>query len=522
MAKHLHNIALVAITTMGSRVLGLFRDGLMIALLGTTPAAAAFLFAFTVPNLFRRLLGEGALTSAFIPIFTDGLQKDGRDAAFVFARKVATRTLQTLAILSIVGMLLYWGAHTTLHNYEDRLSPDTYSRWSLGMQLGALLLPYMAFVCLAALYGAMLNVLGRFGIHAISSVWLNLSIIAAMLIGDYYYSDYPTKIAACIAVGVLFGGIIQIIVPTMALKRQGFSYKYDPGPSPRLSELHALFLPALAGAAIMQVNVLVSRLFSFGLSDEALPALYLAGRLIEMPLGVFAIAIATVLFPDLSLHAAAGNRERLQKTFIHGLRMILAITLPAAVGLAVLSAPILRLLFEWGRFSASDIAITQPVLLILSLALPCYGLASYVTRAYHAQKDTRTPVKVATWCFAANLVGCAVLVFPLGVMGLALANLVSAIVQATLLVLWLPDGKIVGMTRTLGQIGTASIAMAAVCFGGLYGIENIIGQGKLADVTTVATLIPTGILIYFASLWLLKFEERHEVVAMLKAMLGKR
>lgn len=525
MARHLQNIAVVAASTLGSRVLGLFRDVLMMALLGTSPAASAFLFAFTVPNLFRRLLGEGALTSALVPIFSDILNLEGKDAAFAFSGKVLTRVLITLLWLTAAGLLVYglvYGVFTLI--LDDSLSGSEH-RWLLGCVFGALLLPYMIFVCLAAAFGALLNVLHRFAIHALSSVWLNVAMIAAMLLGGFVWSGSPSQVAWWLAGGVLIGGLAQCIVPMLAMKQEGWRPKWDLKKNDRLMELRQLFLPALAGAAIMQVNILVSRLFGFGLSDDALPALYLASRLIELPLGVFAIAIATVLFPNLSIHASAGDTERLSHSFSQGLRLIMAITVPAAVGLAVLSGPILRLLFEWGRFGASDVSFTQPVLLVFSLAIPFYGASTFITRGYHATKDTRTPVRVAGWSFGVNLVASIVLILPFGVLGLALANMLSAIVQTMLLRYWLKEKPGFAANEksinAISAIGISSVVMALVCWLGKLGMERLIGLGKIGDVVAVLVIIPVGMGVYFLCLWETRFEERNEVASLITKMLRR-
>ncbi|WOO41805.1 murein biosynthesis integral membrane protein MurJ [Rubellicoccus peritrichatus] len=519
MARHLQNIAVVAASTLGSRVLGLFRDVLMMSLLGTSPAASAFLFAFTVPNLFRRLLGEGALTSALVPVFSDILNAEGKQAAFDFSGKVLTRVLISLLWLTLAGLVIYGLVYGLfVWALGDSLSGNEH-RWLLGCIFGALLLPYMVFVCLAAALGALLNVLHRFAVHALSSVWLNIAMIGAMLIGGFALKGTSSQVAWWLAGGVLLGGLAQFVIPMLAMKHEGWHPKWDLTKNDRLTELRQLFLPALAGAAIMQVNILVSRLFGFGLSDDALPALYLASRLIELPLGVFAIAIATVLFPNLSLHASAGDTERLAHSFSQGLRLIMAITVPAAVGLAVLSGPVLRLLFEWGRFTASDVSVTQPVLLVFSLAIPFYGASTFITRGYHATKDTRTPVRVAAWSFAVNLVASIVLILPLGILGLALANMLSAVVQTVLLRLWLRDKPGFSSHERVGNaitsIGISSVVMALVCWGGKLGVEHFISLGKLGDVVAVLVLVPVGVCVYFLCLWVTRFDERSDVVALL-------
>ncbi len=525
MARNFQHIAVVAASTLGSRVLGLLRDILTLSLLGTTPAAAAFLFAFTVPNLFRRLLGEGALTSALVPVFSETLSREGKPAALRFANQALTRTAMALAVLIGLGLVVYGIAYLLL-GAETRLGQDARERWRLGCILGVVLLPYMALICLAAAQGAVLNVLQRFAIHALSSVWLNIAMIATLLISGPLLGLGATSTAYLLAAGVLVGGLAQLFVPSMALRGEGWRWKWDTSGDERIGELRRLFLPAVAGAAILQINILVSRLLGFGLSDEALPALYLAARLVELPLGVFAIAVATVLFPSLSLHAASGDSQGMAKSFGQGLRVILAITVPAAVGLAMLAGPILRLLFEWGRFNATDVAVTRPVLIIFAVAMPSYAVSTLATRGFHAMKDTRTPVRVAAWSFFANLGVSLALIVPLGVIGLALANLISSALQAVMLMLCLrrDSARVLTDLRTpeFIKVVYSSLGLGLVCWLGQQFIFGWAGTGKIADIIVVCLLIPVGVVVYFILLWLSRFHERREVVEFAASMLRRR
>lgn len=527
MSRHLHQIAIVAASTLGSRVLGLLRDVMMMALLGAGPAASAFLFAFTVPNLFRRLLGEGALTSALVPVFSETLTREGKSGAFRFANQALGWTARTLVVFMLLGVLAYsaLGLAVYLNLLPFAWALEGRERVLLGCVLGAILIPYMLLICLAAAQGAVLNVLHRFAVHALSSVWLNLAMIVALLVGLVWKLG-PLPTAYLLAAAVLVGGVVQLVVPMMVLRGEGWRWTREPADGESMTELRRLFFPAVGGAAIMQINILVSRVLGFSLSDAALPALYLASRLVELPLGVFAIAVATVLFPSLSLHVASGDRPGLARSFGQGLRLILAVTAPAAVGLAVLAGPVLGLLFEWGRFDQADVSVTRPVLVVFALAMPFYAAATFVTRGFHAMKDTRTPVRVAAWSFAINLVLSLSLIGPLGAVGLALANLVSSGVQTVMLVLYM-RGKsrdILSDLRVfeLVKVSAASVLMGLACWFGAGVVSGASAGGKLTEALSCALIIPLGVGSYLALLWLMRFSERRDALDMLVKMVRRR
>ncbi|MEM8550289.1 MAG: murein biosynthesis integral membrane protein MurJ [Verrucomicrobiota bacterium] len=523
MAKNLQNILVVAFSTFGSRLLGLLRDILMMAFLGLSAPASAFIFAFTVPNLFRRLLGEGALSSALIPIFSESLQKDGKPLAYALANRVLSRALVTLLVLTVLGMLVF-GLGWLLVNQAgmaEQFSADA-TQWSEGSIMGILLLPYMVLVCLAALMGGLLNVLQRFAVHALTAVWLNLAIITALVIGGWAIGLTGYQLALAICLGVLAGGIVQLIVPILALRREGWAGRLDFTPHKRLDELWSIFLPALAGAAVIQVNILVSRLLAFGLNDTGVTELYLANRLVELPLGVFAIAVTTVVFPNLSLLAAKADRHALAHVYGEGVRLILAITVPAAVGLLLLAGPVLELLFAWGRFDAMDVELTTPILMVFAAALPFYGLATIATRGFHALKDTRTPVRIAVVSFVVNLLLSLALMFPLGTLGLALANVVSAAVQAIGLAWLLPRShkSYAGARYVAGlvKIIVAALLMAGVTYAVYAFAGSLAWDAKARAVLAVGVGIPVSALVYFTTLGLLRFEDRAALVKLLLRM----
>lgn len=509
MLQNLKNIAVVSLSTVGSRVLGLLRDVLVFAALGTSLWNSAFILAFTLPNLFRRLLGEGALTSAIVPVFTDVLERDGRAGAFRFFNQVLLRLLLALILIISLGMcLLFWAGGS------DWL-PE---RWALGAGLAIWLLPYMLFICLAAILSAGLNLVGRFAVAASTPILLNLAMIAALAAGLWLDAE-AARIIYWLCGGVLVGGFLQLLLPAIDLMRQGWRPRLEAQSGAALAELWQLFLPGLMGAAILQVNILVSRLLAYSLDESAVSVLYLASRLMELPLGVFTIAVATVFFPLLAKALSAGDEVAFSSAFLQGLRLIVGISLPAGVGLFVLGEPIIELLFLWGAFEQTDVIATVPLLAIYGIGLPFYSAATFATRGLHASKDMRTPVRVAGYCLMVNLF-CGLLLMQFwGAAGLATANVLAAIVQSYLLWRALSSGREALSFRALRpalcKVLLAGAAMGLACLLA-WPLLSAFGPGeKLGAALTVAVCVPGGVCVYFALLYLLRFEELDALKALL-------
>lgn len=363
MGGQLKNIAKISAATIGSRVLGFARDAATMAYLGLSAVNAAYTFAFTLPNLFRRLLGEGALSSAMIPIFAQSVEKSGKEAAFGFLNKVLTRTAILLAALTILGMALAFAAS------EADIQTQ---RFHLGASYLVVLMPYMFMICLAAVFGSALNVLGSFGMPSIGPMLLNISIICGIFIGAWLYPSDDVALGYAMCAAWLVGGFLQMLIPAVWTYKKGWRFKFDLGKSDELGELYALFVPALAGAAIIQVNIFVSKMLALWLNDSAIPALYLASRLLEFPLGVFTIAIATVFFPRLSALKASDDTEAHKREYAKGFLMTLAVAIPATFGLVTFAPDIIALLFQWGVFKARDVDICTPVVIAAVSGLPFF------------------------------------------------------------------------------------------------------------------------------------------------------
>ena len=516
MLQNFKNIAVVSLSTVGSRLLGLLRDILIFAALGASLWNSAFILAFTLPNLFRRLLGEGALSSAIVPVFSDVLEREGRSGAFRFLNQVIVRLLLALVAIICLGMLfMAWAA-------GSNFLPD---RWAVGAGLAVWLLPYMVFICLAAIISAGLNLVGRFAVAASTPILLNLAMIGALAVGLCLDSD-AARLVYLLCGGVLFGGLLQLVLPAIDLMRQGWRPRLELESGAALIELWQLFLPGLMGAAILQMNILISRLLAYSLDESAVSVLYLSSRLMELPLGVFTIAVATVFFPLLAKAYSNRDETAFSVAFLKGLRIIVGITLPAGIGLFVLGEPIVELLFLWGAFEQADVLATVPLLAIYGLGLPFYSAATFVTRGLHASKDMRTPVRVAAYCMLINLFFGLLLMQFWAAAGLAAANVLAALAQSWLLWQTLSSKRPVISCRalrpTLSKLLLAGVSMGLFCAFACSCMASFELSDKLSAALCLIVCVPGGVIVYFTLLYLLRFEELATLKAMLHSYMPKR
>lgn len=496
MSTKLRNIGVVAGLTVISRVLGLVRDQLSAAIFGTSALWSAFVTAFRLPNLFRRLLGEGSLTAALVPILQETLQHDGRPGAFRLMSQVASWLV--LAAGSLVGLLIL------LVRQVHRV-PGLEERWYVSADLAVLLFPYLVFVCLAAVFSAMLNVLQRYTEPALSPIWLNLAMIAALGFGGLQWGESPRERMMWLCSGVLAGGFLQMAVPAGVLVRLGWQPRLDLERSWGVRQIARLMAPGLWGTAIYQVNLLVVQLLAMSINDSAAGLLFYANRLMELPVGVFAIAVSTVVFPLIARHAASGDRPAMSADYRGGVRLILAINVPAAAGLLLMADPIIRVLFERGAFEAADTRAMAPLLGAFALGMPFFSVVSLMTRAFYSLKDMMTPVRIATWSFIINLAGSLLLMPTLGVLGLAIASTVAVTIQTIVLQRRLttlaPELAFRPLAGDLGKVFAATAAMSAVVVAGWRFLQ---AYGRAGDWMAIGGLIPAAMLLYFVMLWMLR------------------
>ena len=532
MGGFLKNVSLVGGFTLLSRLLGLGRDVLFFACFGSSVAGSAFVLAFTLPNLFRRMLGEGTLSSAFIPVFSDTVEKQSLPAGLSLLNKVLSRLSLLLVVILACGVGLAFCARS--------LDWVELPKWRLGLDLCAVTLPYVLFICLSAIVVGALNARRRFGPGAYSPILLNLVTIGTLAYAGLSRGMEGEDLALVLCVAVLLGGVLQLIAPVITLRCEGsWRPKFDLAGSPEVSRVSQLFVVGAFGAAVAQVNVLVSRVLGYSLPDDgAVSFLYLSSRLVELPLGLFAIAIATVVFPEMANLLAKDDKAGFRSAFVKGMRLTLAMTLPAAAGLAVLAEPILAGLFRWGRFGAGEVEAVAPILALAATGLPFYAAAGLYVRGFHARKDMKTPLRAALVSLAANVALSLSLMFTWGAAGLVAANSLAALVQT--LYLWsrwrkAPDAVPSDQNVLSGEgiprfhfsaILGATVLMTLVVWGGGHLFESLRPAeeafGKAHAWICLAVLIPAGVTVHFLALGLFGFPEVAAVLRKLRPwVLGK-
>lgn len=497
MAALVKRIGLVSAFTMLSRVVGLLRDMMTSYMLGAGIWNSAFITAFTLPNLFRRLLGEGALTAALMPNLSEELEERGRDAV----HDLVNKTLSWLVVICLGITAVVIGGLEWLQQF------DVSEEWGLAAKLGQIVFPYVLLICVAAILSAALNLFSRFGIPALTAVWLNASIVLSLGIAGWYLGgDLQTK-TYWLCGGAVVGGTLQMVVPAFALAKEGWRPRFDLRVSPRVKEVAFLTIPGIFGAAVFQINILVSRGLAFSVNDSAAALLYYANRLVELPVGVFAIAISTVVFPSLTAAVAGKRMGDFSQTYRRGILLCLLMAVPSAIGLCVLAPDIVALLFERGLFSDSDTSATVPLVWVFAIGMPFYSFISVETRAFYSLKDTKTPVKVAAVAFVVNVVLSLILMKSHGAVGLAVATNVAAIVQTVLLHVSLSRKNLDTSLKSLGgdvlRILGAATLMGLIVVASSGWLAERCGDGLLGLIALVFVPIVAGIGVYFVALQLM-------------------
>ena len=425
-----------AITTVGgytliSRVLGFIRDMLLAALLGAGAAADAFVVAFKLPNLFRRLFAEGAFNAAFVPLFARRLVEEGQDAAREFAEQAQAVLLFALIVFILIAeAAMPWVMQVIAPGFQD--DP---AKFALAVELTRITFPYLLFVSLVSLIGGALNALERFAATSATPIFLNLVMIAGLVLWQWYA---PTA-AHGASWGVTIAGLAQLVWLALVLKSTGMGLRFRlPRLTPDVRRLLVLMLPVALGAGVYQINVVVDVAIASFLPSGSVSFLYYADRLNQLPLGVVGIAIGTALLPILTRQIRAGDAGAALANQNRALEVALVLTLPAAAALMVIAQPIIAVLFERGAFGPAEVHATALALAAYAVGLPAHVLAKVFTPGYFAREDTKTPVKIAVAIMVINAALAVSLMlilqrYGVGHMGIALATSVTGWLNAMML-----------------------------------------------------------------------------------------
>jgi putative peptidoglycan lipid II flippase len=476
MSQMLKSSGATAAATMASRLLGLVREIAYAAFMGKGWVADAFMLAFQIPNLFRRLLGEGALTAAFIPIFKQKEKTEGHPAMWHAANAVISGLLIASVVVVGLGVLA-----VTIALISGRVvEPKTL----LMLKLLRVMLPYLLLVCLAAVFMGMLNARGHFFIPALGSAVLNVVMIASVfLIAPHMGVELPQQIFG-LAVGVLIAGFAQAVFQMPLLFRDGFHYQWvQPWSDPTVRAVVKKMLPGIIGVAAFQINVLVANGFAFMVGEGIVSAFNYAVRLMELPQGLFGISLATYLLPTLSGLAAEKKYPEFRATLRDGIGYLVFINALATVLLVVLATPTIRLLFERGTFLPGDTPHVAIALMTLAPGLIAFSLVNIVGRAFYALGDTTTPMKISVFCLTANVLLTVPLVWTLRQAGLGIANTTTGIINVALLLFALRKKlktlELAPVRAHLVSVVTCAFAAGLVAWGAMLAWDGWIGHTTL-------------------------------------------
>ncbi len=522
MSQMLKSSGAMAFATITSRLLGMVREMVYAAFMGDSWVGSAFTLAFQVPNLFRRLLGEGALTAAFIPIFkkkqvTEGEAEMWRSANVVISGLVTGAGLICLVAVAGITIVL-----KLPHFQADRADPGTI----LMLQLLRLMFPYMVLVCLAAILIGMANAKGHFFVPALGSVLLNVIMISSVLFLAPRMGATLEKQIFGLAIGVVLAGLAQAFFQLPSLQNEGFRYRWvSPWHDPIVREVFRKMLPGSIGVAAFQINVLTTQCFSFWFDHSIVIRFNYAVRLMELPQGMFGISLATYLLPTLSGLAAEKKFPEFRQTLSQGLSYLsFANLLAAAISLS-LAVPIVRLLFERGKFGPEATMYVALALACLAPGLLMFSMNNILARAFYALDDIQTPMKISVLCLGLNLAFAIWLVQRYREAGLAVANTMSATFNLALLTY--------ALRRKLSRLGLNLLKQTllvlvpnAILAGVIAGALGFLWDKRFGHATLPlkigAVFVPGGIasVVYWLIAVWAKVPAAHDVFLLFRRRLG--
>ncbi|WP_083945105.1 murein biosynthesis integral membrane protein MurJ [Thiomicrospira microaerophila] len=500
MKKIIKATATVGGMTMISRVLGFVRDMVIARFFGASAGADAFFVAFKIPNFFRRLFAEGAFSQAFVPVLAETKEKRGIEAVRHLVGAIAFRLGLILFFLTLFGV---FGASLWMSVFAPGFRSDP-EKFELATAMLQITFPYLMLISLVALSSALMNTYNKFAVPAFTPVWLNLVMIGCAI----WLAPHLEQPVMALAWGVLLAGVVQLMFHLPFLWQMGLlpspTAKSDPG----VSEVKRLMLPALFGVSVAQINLLVDTILASFLVTGSVSWLYYSDRLMEFPLGVFGVALATVVLPGLSKKAANADWEGFKQDLDFALKLVMLISVPAMVGLLLLAQPLLVTLFYYGEFTAFDVLMSSQSLMAYSLGLLGFILVKVLAPAFYARKEMKTPVKIAVVALVSNIILNLILIGPLAHVGLALATSISAMLNAGLLYYFLLKQQVFSLQspwrgfslQVLAAVGVMALVLifaspdnqAWLDFSAWQRVIWLLGLIVIAMLAYVVTLLALG------------------------------
>jgi len=511
-----------------SRITGLVREMAMARLFGAGQVYDAFLLGFRIPNLTRDLFAEGALSAAFVPIFTRYLATQGRSAAAELSNLTATLLLAAVGATCAMGMIFSPALVRLMAPGFEHVP----GKFALAVLLTRVMFPFLALVALAAQAMGVLNACGRYGVPALASAVFNVASVAiGLALGFTIGRSWGQGPIVSMACGVVAGGALQLLWQAPSLWRAGFGFR------PRWNLRHpgvraiaGLMLPAFLGNAAVQINAMVNTNIASSLTDASghvlngpVSWLSYAFRFLQLPLGLFGVAIAAATLPEISHSAARARMHEFGSTLGRSLRMTLFLAIPSSAGLAVLGGSMIGAVYQWGRFQAFDTRQTAAALACYSAGLAGYSAVKLLAPAFYALDDARTPMLVSVASIAVNAAGALLLArrWGMGHAGLALSTSIVALAGAAALFVLL-RARLAGMGAAMDgrrlavsalRTCVAASATAVACLASSHAVHALAGAGKAAQLADVAVSIPLGAAVFCAAAHYLGCEELKELRA---------
>ena len=501
----LRTLATVSSLTLLSRILGFVRDFVIARAFGAGMLTDAFFVAFRLPNLLRRMFAEGAFSQAFVPLLAEYRNQRGETETKALVDRVATLLFLVVLGVAALGVI---GAPALIYISAPGFAADA-EKFALTVDLTRITFPYILFMALVALAAGILNTWSRFALPAFTPTLLNLSFIGMALFAAPYF-DPPVMVLAW---AVFLGGLLQLAIQLPALRRIGMLPRFDFAPGdPGVRRVMKLMAPAVLGVSVAQISLLINTIFASFLASGSVSWLYYADRLMEFPAGLLGAALGTILLPSLSKAHSSSQPQEFSALLDWGLRLTFLLTLPAALGLAMLGVPLLSTLFQHGAFTANDVLLTREALVAYSIGLIGMILVKVLAPGFYAQQNIRTPVKIALITLLATQAMNLAFIVPLKHAGLALSIGVASCLNAALLFRGLRQRAIYvaqpGWTKFGLKIAVALMVLAGTLWFGMGKESDWLIAPTWTRVAHLSALVGAGAAVYFATLWLLGFRLR--------------